>query len=133
MKLPAFFLLAATLIHTTRAQNQSWPTNHGAPGNGHYSPLTQINRENVSQLSVAWTYDTRETGGLQTCPIIIDGTLYAVTPSQKVFALDAATGKELWKFDSGIPGTQPIRGIAFWSSDKSSDPNNNAGQKRILV
>jgi quinoprotein glucose dehydrogenase len=114
-------------------QNQSWPTNQGAPGNSHYSPLTQINRENVSQLAVAWTYDTHETGGLQTCPIIIDGVLYAVTPSQKVFALDAATGKELWKFDSGIPGTQPIRGVAFWSADKSSDPDHNASQKRILV
>jgi quinoprotein glucose dehydrogenase len=114
-------------------QSQSWPTNQGAPGNGHYSPLTQINRENVSQLAVAWTYDTHETGGLQTCPIIIDGVLYAVTPFQKVFALDAATGKELWKFDSGIPGTQPIRGVAFWSSDKSSDPDHNASQKRILV
>jgi quinoprotein glucose dehydrogenase len=130
MKIPASLLLLATLLPSAHAQNQSWPTNHGAPGNGQYSPLTEINRDNVSTLSVAWSYDTHETGGLQTCPIVIDGILFGVTPSQKIFALDATTGKELWKFDSGVPGTQPIRGLAFW---KSSDPNNNVDQKRILV
>ena len=64
--------------------------------------LTQINRKNVRQLKVAWTFDTGETGGLQTNPIIVGGVLYAYTPSQKVIALDAATGKLRWKFDSGV-------------------------------
>jgi quinoprotein glucose dehydrogenase len=118
----------ACLVLARAPQNQTgtqnWPTNGGASGNAHYSPLAQINRTNVTQLEVAWSFDTQESGGLQTSPIIVDGTLYGVTPTQKVFALDAATGKLLWKFDSGITGTQPERGLAFWS---------NAADKRILV
>jgi quinoprotein glucose dehydrogenase len=103
---------------------QDWPTNGGASGNAHHSPLAQVNRTNVAQLQVAWSFDTQESGGLQTSPIVVDGTLYGITPTQKVFALDAATGKLLWKFDSGITGTQPDRGLAFWS---------DAADKRILV
>ncbi len=103
---------------------QDWPVNGGAPGNAHYSPLAQINRANVAQLTVAWSFDTQESGGLQTSPIIVDGILYGITPTQKVFALEAATGKLLWKFDSGINGTQPDRGLAFWSNETG---------KRILV
>src|ERR1700719_4293692 len=82
-------------IASTAAANQSWTSNGGAPGNGHYSPLAQINRSNVADLAVAWSFDTHESGGLQSSPIIIGGVLYGVTPSQKVFALDAATGKLL--------------------------------------
>ena len=67
----------------------------------HYSPLTQINRNNVTKLKVQWTYDTGEEGILETNPLIVGRVLYAYTPSQKVIALDAATGKLLWKFDSG--------------------------------
>ena len=71
----------------------------GAPENTHYSSLKQINRENVKQLQVAWRFDTGESGGLQTSPIIVGDVLYAYSPSQKVIALNAATGKLLWKFD----------------------------------
>ena len=63
-------------------------------------------------------------GGLQTSPLEVDGVLYGITPTQKIFAVDAATGKELWKFDSGIKAMQPDRGLAYWS---------NNGDKRILV
>ena len=70
-----------------------------------------------------------EKGGLQTSPIIVGGVLYGITPSQKIFALNAATGKPLWTFDSGIVGTQPERGLVFWSSDGSE----NGTEKRILV
>ena len=87
----------------------------GTADNNHFSPLAQINRQNVKRLDVAWTFDTEESGGLQTSPIEVEGVLYGITPSQKIFALDAATGKLLWKFDSGVKGTQPDRGLAFWS------------------
>jgi glucose dehydrogenase len=108
----------------TGAHHQDWPAYGGTPENNHYSPLDQINRENVKRLTVAWRFDTGESGGLQTSPIIVGGILYGVTPNQKVFALDAATGKPLWKFDSGIAGTQPNRGLVYWSDGKD---------KRILV
>jgi glucose dehydrogenase len=92
-----------------------WPSYGGDPANHHYSPLVQINRENVKRLAVAWSFDSQEEGGLQSTPIVVDGVLYGITPTQKIFALDAATGKLLWKFDSGIRGTQPDRGLAYWS------------------
>ena len=97
-----------------------WPVYGGSPENNHYSSLVQINRANVKQLAVAWSFDTDEEGGLQTSPIIVNGVLYGITPTQKVFALDAATGKLKWKFDSGIKGTQPDRGLSYWTDRRSS-------------
>jgi quinoprotein glucose dehydrogenase len=99
--------------------SHDWPIYGGTSDNNHYSSLNQINRKNVKRLQVAWTFDSGETGGLQTSPIEVAGVLYGITPTQKVFALDAATGKLLWKFDSGIKGTQPDRGLAYWSDGKN--------------
>jgi len=104
-----------------------WPSYGGDPANHHYSPLVQINRENVKRLAVAWSFDTREEGGLQSTPIVVDGVLYGITPTQKIFALDALTGKLLWKFDPGIRGAQPDRGLAFWSDETAKK------DRRILV
>jgi len=105
-------------------EKRDWPAYGGAAENMHYSSLAQINRTNVKELAVAWSFDAGEPGGLETSPIVVDGTLYGITPAEKVFALDAATGQLLWKFDSGIKGTQPDRGLAYWSSERD---------KRILV
>ena len=112
-----------------------WPAYGGAPENNHYSALTQINRGNFKQLAVAWSFDTQEEGVLQASPIVVDGVLYGITPTQRIFALDAATGNLLWKFDSGIRGTQPDRGLAYWSDgkDSASEVNKNKKDRRILV
>src|ERR1700676_5274892 len=129
--LNALFTLQQTVLAGTSRnssnpseEKRDWPAYGGAPESTHYSGLAQINRGNVKDLTVAWTFDTGEQGGLQTSPIIVDGMLFGITPTQKVFALDAATGKLLWKFDSGIKGTQPDRGLAYWAGEKD---------KRILV
>jgi len=106
------------------AEQHDWAVYGGSPEKDHYSSLAQINRKNVKQLAVAWTFDTDETGGLQTSPLEVEGVLYGITPTQRVFALDAATGKLLWKFDSRIKGTQPDRGLAYWGDGK---------ERRILV
>lgn len=103
-----------------KTANHDWQVYGGTLDNNRFSPLSQINRKNVKRLQVAWTFDTEESGGLQTSPIVVDGVLYGLSPSQKVFALNAATGKLLWKFDSGIRGTQPDRGLAYWSDGKNS-------------
>lgn len=114
-------LLAASIVVFARTKNSSkaaskdWPIYGGTSDNNHYSSLKQINRTNVKRLQVAWTFDSEETGGLQTSPIEVGGVLYGITPTQKVFALNAATGRLRWKFDSGIKGTQPDRGLAYWS------------------
>ena len=101
------------------AQNAvDWPVYNGGADGDHYSKLTQINRGNVGLLKVAWTFDTGETGGIQDNPLIVGRTLYAYTPTQKIIALDAATGALKWKFDSGVSGTQPARGIAYWTDGK---------------
>src|SRR5260370_15983433 len=118
------FSLGASGQDLAKSARQDWPVYGRGPENTHYSPLAQINRTNVKQLQVAWSYDTGEPGGLQTSPIVVDGVLYGISPTQKIFALDATTEKLLWKFDSGINGTQPDRGLAYWS---------NAQDKRILV
>jgi quinoprotein glucose dehydrogenase len=103
---------------------RDWSVYGGSQEYQHYSPLAKVNRANVKQLQIAWSYDTGEQGGLQTSPLMVDGMLYGISPTQKIFAVDAATGKELWKFDSGIKGMQPDRGLAYWA-DKDD--------KRILV
>jgi len=100
--------------------DRDWPIYGGTPENDHFSPLKQINRKNVKHLQVAWTFDTEEAGGLQTSPVEVNGVLYGITPTQKIFAVDAGSGKLLWKFDSGIKGTQPDRGLSYWSDGKES-------------
>jgi glucose dehydrogenase len=96
-------------------KNVDWPAYNGGVDGDHYSKLTQINRANVQRLAVAWTFDTGEKGGIQANPLIVGRTLYTYTPTQKIVALDAATGKLQWKFDSGVVGTQPARGMTYWS------------------
>src|SRR5262245_13053880 len=79
----------------------AWPQNGGVD-NIRYSPLAQINLENVSRLEVAWTYDSHDSfkaSEMQSNAVVVDGVLYATTPTLKVVAIDAANGKEIWKFD----------------------------------
>ncbi|WP_077920094.1 PQQ-binding-like beta-propeller repeat protein [Spirosoma sp. 209] len=107
----------------------NWGEYLGGPDRSHYSALTQIGPQNVSQLKVAWTYSTPDSGQIQTNPIIVDGVLYGVTPTVQAFALDATTGKELWKFGDPLKVWHSTsRGVVYWqSSDKTGEPD-----KRIL-
>jgi glucose dehydrogenase len=98
--------------------SSDWPVYGGQYEGDHYSSLSQINRDNVRQLKLAWTFDGGEEGGLETSPIVVGNILYAYTASQKVIALDAATGKLIWKFDSGVRSSQPTRGLAYWTDGK---------------
>ena len=111
--------LASVNAHPSSA-DRDWNTYDGAVSGDHYSPLTQINRANVRNLKMAWIYNTKELGGLETNPLVIDGMMFAYTPSQKIIALSAATGKLIWTFDSGVPNGQPNRGMCYWTDDKES-------------
>jgi quinoprotein glucose dehydrogenase len=104
---------------TTKA-GTDWPTYGGQAAGDHYSTLSQINRNNVRQLKEAWRFDTGEVGGLQTNPLVIGRMMYLYSPSQKILALNAATGKVIWTFNAGVPGQQPNRGICYWTDGKES-------------
>ena len=121
-----------------------WPTYGGDPGGTRYSPLTQINRDNVSSLQVAWTYSTGEAkehggadpemaGACSSChsgdtkfeatPILADGRLLIGTPLNRVIALDPANGNELWTYDAKIDLDQNFsdgfvsRGVSAWRDE----------------
>ncbi|HEV2273175.1 MAG TPA: pyrroloquinoline quinone-dependent dehydrogenase [Acidobacteriaceae bacterium] len=114
----AFAIPPGAKCQTKSQASQDWPVYGGQAAGDHYSALDQINRSNVQALRVTWKFDSGEDGGLETSPIIVGRVLYTYTPRQEVIALDAASGKLLWKFDSGINGTQPARGLAYWTDGK---------------
>lgn len=103
----------AAIVWLHAATEAAWPVNGGVD-NIRYSPLNQINRGNVARLQVAWTYDSHDAfkgSEMQSNPIVVDGVLYATTPTLKVVAVDAASGREMWKFDpsSGAGSTGRFR------------------------
>ncbi len=105
-------------------QYRGWEIYGGGADNIRYSALDQINRENISALQVAWSYDTGDVfpgSEMQCNPIVVNGVLYGTTPKLRVFAVDAATGEELWKFDphggEDVTGKMRNRGLTWWSGD----------------
>ncbi|HXY41875.1 MAG TPA: PQQ-binding-like beta-propeller repeat protein, partial [Vicinamibacteria bacterium] len=103
--------------------SRDWPVHGGEAGHTQYSPLAQIDRSNVAGLRVAWTYhslDARpDRSQIQCNPVVVDGVLYATTAGLKAIALDAASGRELWRFDPFAAGAERSelgvnRGVVFW-------------------
>ena len=78
-------------------QPGDWPTYHGHLSGNRHSPLDQIDTENVSDLAVSWLFPVSGSGRLQVTPVVVDGTMYVTTANQ-VFALDAATGRQMWHY-----------------------------------
>ena len=98
---------------------ENWLTYYGTYKSWRYSPLDQINRSNIEQLRPVWAFESGVTdGGLQAAPLVVDGTMYVSTAWNHVFALDAATGEQIWRYDypkpDQIPGTYGTwnRGVA---------------------
>ena len=105
-----------------------WPAYGRDPGGARFSPLTQITRENVAQLQVAWTYHTgvpdmssmsHRPPALEVTPIVVDGTMYVITPTGIVAALDPRAGTERWRYDAGVDphrgyGDFASRGVSYW-------------------
>src|SRR5215216_407340 len=108
----AALVLAAPIAVRAQTKSVDWPVYGGTTDNSRYSTLDQITPANVSQLRVAWTYETHDEfpgSEMQSNPIVVDGVLYATTPKLRVIALDAATGKELWTFDPNAIDPKPGR------------------------
>ena len=132
--------LIAVLSQSVFGQSDSdWICVGGDRGCSRYSTLNQIDRDNVSRLSVAWTFRTGELVNgkgrtIECTPVIVDGVVYITTANRRVFALNGESGETIWEFDPAKHGplAGPLasggvnRGIAFWSDGK---PN---GQRRIL-
>jgi quinoprotein glucose dehydrogenase len=110
--------LCLSASFTAQAQ-RDWPAYGGHDGT-HYSSLSQINRDNVKKLVVAWKYDTGESGGLEANPIVVGKMLYTTTPGRSVIALDAATGKLIWKFEADLEGRVLSRGVSYWTDGHQS-------------
>lgn len=125
-------LALATLLISRNATGAGtsgdWAAYGGGPENTHYSALDQINRRNVDQLEVAWTYDTGdvfEGSEMQCNPLVVDGLLFGTSPKMRVFALDPATGEERWSFNPATStggGTRSAgrprnRGVTYWAGD----------------
>ena len=99
-----------------------WPGHGRDYGEQRYSPLARITTENVRQLAPAWVYPTGQDRGHEATPIVVDGVLYATASWSIVFALDAKTGRELWRYDPQVPRAKGRdaccdvvnRGVALW-------------------
>lgn len=137
-------LLSVALPTAARAAaSADWPAYLGDRANSHYSPLNQINVTNVGSLQVAWTYDSggaRPDGRsqIQCNPLIVDGVLYGTSPELVLFALDAATGKELWRFGplSGGGDHQALgvnRGVVYWADGADRRILYTAGSTLLAV
>jgi quinoprotein glucose dehydrogenase len=140
-----FRLIAALLFLSTStlfASDRDWPVYLGDAASSHYSDLKQINRKNVRQLEVAWTYNAGDGRGdnrsqIQCNPIIVDGILYGSSPQLKLLAIDAATGKERWRFDPFSGQTNAAtgvnRGVVFWKSGQDRRVLFTGGQRLFCI
>ncbi len=118
------YLLTLLLCFGCSSSETNWPEYNGGPDRNHYSDLTQFNKGNVSRLEKAWEYSsggadtTKNQTQIQCNPIIIDGILYGVSAGSQAFALDAATGKELWKTSfTDKTFSMTSRGVTYQSDE----------------
>ena len=119
------------LIAVVPEQEVGWTANGRDVHGTRYLPASEITRENVGRLEVAWTYRTGEAdprfatkkpASFEATPLVVDGTMYVGTPLGRVIALDPATGRERWVFDPQIErdvtyGDFATRGVSTWLDD----------------
>jgi quinoprotein glucose dehydrogenase len=131
--LPLLFLAVA---QSADAQHGEWRQHHGDYASTRYSALSQINRDNVAQLELAWMWKSDSTAREfknESTPLMVDGVLYFTSGTQRnVVAVDAATGvqKWIWQFDEGArgriaPRRNSGRGVSYWTDGR--------GDRRIFV
>ena len=130
-KLPLYKTIPAAKPHELTPSNElpprsdyrDWYRSHGDHSGSRYSGLTQIDRSNVKNLKLAWIYRSQDmpikSAPTQTNPIIVNRVMYLPTVGHKVVAVDAANGKEIWRFDPGSPPSQ--RGIFYWRNPPSGN------------
>ena len=144
---PRCAALAAALLLATSAAAQSvdWPAYGNDRGGERHSALTQVDRANVGTLAVAWRFSTGEAGpgyetgrrtSFEATPLVVRGTMYFATPLGRTFALDAASGREKWRYNPGVArvasfGDFTNRGVTYWVDPKA--PRGVRCRERIFV
>jgi glucose dehydrogenase len=100
----------------------NWMTHGRTYDEQRFSPLQQINADNVGSLKLAWSFDLDTDRGQEATPIVVDGVMYVSTAWSKVKALNAANGELVWEYDPQVPGQKAVevccdvvnRGVAVW-------------------
>ena len=106
-------------LRNARREPNNWMTYWGDYQGRHYSPLSQVNRQNVNLLQAVWAYQFPGTGVLEATPLVVDGILYSTGTSGYVFALDAVSGNLIWQYQHRVKGNKPTvadnvnRGVAI--------------------
>ncbi|MDJ0908266.1 MAG: PQQ-dependent dehydrogenase, methanol/ethanol family [Woeseiaceae bacterium] len=104
------------------AEPQNWLSHGRTYSEQRYSPLSDIDTSNVGELGLAWYFDVPTDRGMEATPIVVDGRMYVTGSWSIVYALDAATGEELWRYDPQVPRQWAQyaccdvvnRGVAAW-------------------
>lgn len=127
LPLPLLLIVSCTTVelkddNAFLQTGKDYPTYGGNKANNRYSPLTQINSENVKDLQVVWTYFANDTikfparREIQCQPIVVNGVMFGTSSELNLFALDAATGKQIWKFEPNSAKLHANRGVMYWES-----------------
>ena len=135
--------LTAPLAGATPLPDVEWPVYGGDPGASKYSPLDDVNRDNVAQLRLAWSWETGEVpkpefvtspGMFEATPLVVGGVMYLSTSYNRVVALDAATGRELWAYDPGAyRAGQPPNGTGFVHRGVALWRDGDTGKLRVFM
>jgi quinoprotein glucose dehydrogenase len=109
-------------------ENRTWSVYRADAESSSSSPLKQVNKNNVSQLVPAWTFNPNDaragsrSGNAECNPVIIDGVMYATSARHRLYAVDAASGKQIWSFDPfhGGEGGGIYRGVTYWEDGEDN-------------
>src|SRR6202040_3778097 len=129
-------VMLASLASAQPDADSQWPHYGNDAGGARYSPAAQIDRSNVAQLQVAWTFRTGALGrsapldrkaAFEATPILVEGKLFLSTPYNHVIALDPRTGARLWEYDAALDRSHGYsevtsRGVAAWR-DPTAGPS----------
>ncbi len=137
-KISVFFLVSVIMTACGSKKQTDWKIYGGNKAATHYSSLTEIDTTNITQLQPAWEYHTGDADAktqIQVNPIIVNGILYGVSPKLKLFALDAASGKEKWVFNPMDTSATANKGKSYFSMNVCRGVtyySNNGKEARIF-